>query len=273
MPFRAAISGEKLKMLLIKDISHIVLRRTNPAWSMSNIRHEEWCVLVCCFSGNAVYRFDGKVLRVRPGDVLFFPPAMERSVRSDPAYPWSYGSVVFSLHEDRGLSATELAALLAPNPIRASKEISTIFSELALLWAGRSPGHELRCAGLLADLVGRMVGESKERENSSRIPNYSRIKKAICLLERDGRDAPIGRVAAEVGLSESRFRHLFREATGLSPTRYANTKKMQRARDLLVSGEYNVTEAAAELGFQNIFYFSRLFKSVTGQTPSAFLKK
>jgi AraC-like DNA-binding protein len=240
---------------------------------MSNIRHEEWCVLICCFSGHADYRIDDVNLHVGPGDVLFFPPRTERSVRSDPEKPWHYGSIVFSLREDQGLSVPEIAALIGPNPIRASKEVATLFSDAALRWAQRSAGYALRCAGILSDLIGRLSEESKDHDLSSRIPNYSRIKKALAIIERAPRDAHLGRIADQVGLSESRFRHLFKAVTGLSPTRYVNARIVLRARDLLVSGEYNVSETAEELGFENVYYFSRLFKAIAGQSPSTFLKK
>jgi AraC-like DNA-binding protein len=178
---------------------------------------------------------------------------------------------VFSLHEDLGLSGKEVRALFAGHPLKATKEIMTIFGDIALLWAGKAAGYELRCAGLLTDLIGRLVEESKEFDLGARIPNYSKVKKAIGLLE--GPKPSIAGIAGSVGLSESRFRHVFKEATGYSPTRYANIQKIRKARDLLSSGEYNVTEAAEALGFEDIFYFSRLFKSIMGQNASTFLRK
>lgn len=273
MPHRAVTANDTNKYLYIKEISHIVIRRTFPGWSMSNIRHEEWCVLICCFSGYCEYRIGGEALRVGPGDVLFFAPRTERSVRSDPEKPWHYGSIVFSLREDQGLSAAEIDALIGPNPVRASKAVATLFSEAALRWAQRSAGYALRCAGILSDLLGLLCEESKDHDLSSRIPHYSRIKKALELVEHTPLDVNVEQIANEVGLSASRFRHLFKAVTGLSPTRYVNTKLILRARDLLVSGEYNVSETAEELGFENVYYFSRLFKAISGQSPSSFLKK
>lgn len=262
------------KLLYIKEISHILLRRTKSDWALKGIRHVDWCVLVCCVEGCAEYRFIDSDLQVKAGDVLFFAQNEERSVRSNWKNPWSFYTAVFSLHEDLGVSGKELGNLLGRNPLRSTKEIVAKFSDLSLQWAERKIGYELRCVGMLLELLGSLLEEANDRALSTRIPNYSRIKKVMVMIEHSsGKDLRIGKIAAEAGLSESRFRHLFKEATGSSPTRYANLKKVQKAKDLLLSGSFNVGEAAEELGFQNIFYFSRLFKSITGQNPSVYLKK
>ena len=44
--------------------------------------------------------------------------------------------------------------------------------------------------------------------------------------------------------------------------------RIENARDLLLSGEVNVTEAARLSGFEDIYYFSTLFKRKTGSTPT-----
>lgn len=263
-----------MEQLHIKDISHIVMRRTKPDWALRDIRHDDLCVLVCCFEGVAEYRFADADFRIQAGDVLFIPNREERSARSNWKKPWTFCSAVFSLHEGMGLSGPDLSRILGRKPLRVSKDAMAEFSDLALLWAGRTPGFRLRCAGKILDIVGRLLEEAAETDLSTRIPNYTKIKLAMKRIEESGgADVPVCRIAADIGLSESRFRHLFKEATGYSPTRYANLKKVEQAKDLLLSGGCNVGEAAEELGFESVFYFSRLFKSITGQSPSVFLKK
>lgn len=262
-----------MEQLHIKDISHIVMRRTKPEWALRDVRHEDWCVLVCCFEGSAEYRFEDMGFRMQTGDVLFIPNREQRSARSNWKSPWTFCSAVFSLHEEIGLSGADLSRVLGRNPLRVSNEILTAFSDLALLWAGRTAEYGLRCSGKILEILGRLLEESAETDLSARIPNYAKIKLAMKRMEHNnGSDASISQIAADLGLSQSRFRHLFKEATGYSPSRYANLKKVEQAKDLLLSGDYNVGEAAEELGFENVFYFSRLFKSITGQSPSVFLK-
>ena len=73
------------------------------------------------------------------------------------------------------------------------------------------------------------------------------------------------------GLSSSHFRMLFKEFTGLSAVQFQNRLKIDKAKDLILSGSCNVTEAASAVGFDNVYYFSRLFRKLTGKNPSEYL--
>ena len=73
-------------------------------------------------------------------------------------------------------------------------------------------------------------------------------------------------------LCEAQFLSLFKKAVGMSPTKYKNFLRMQRAKALLKEGRYRESEIAAMLGFKNINYFCRVIKNHTGITPSAYQK-
>ena len=68
-------------------------------------------------------------------------------------------------------------------------------------------------------------------------------------------------------MSEVHFRRVFRDYTGQGPVEYRNRLRLERARELLQSGEYNVSEAAFACGFSNLSFFIRLYKKRFGNTP------
>ncbi len=70
-----------------------------------------------------------------------------------------------------------------------------------------------------------------------------------------------------VGLSEPRFRSLFGEAFGCGPIDYLIQLRMKAARRLLLSSKLAVKAIAGEVGYDDPFHFSRLFKKVTGMSP------
>ena len=59
--------------------------------------------------------------------------------------------------------------------------------------------------------------------------------------------------------------------TGMSAIQFQNQQKIQRAKDLILSQNCNVTEAAQAVGFSDIYYFSRMFRKLTGKNPSEYL--
>jgi YesN/AraC family two-component response regulator len=64
---------------------------------------------------------------------------------------------------------------------------------------------------------------------------------------------------------------LFKQAVGMTANQYIATVRIGKAKDLLLSGEMNVSEAADAVGYRDVFYFSRQFKAVTGHPPSFYI--
>ncbi len=78
-------------------------------------------------------------------------------------------------------------------------------------------------------------------------------------------------LAKEAALSESYLCTVFKAQTGKSIVGYVNDRRLDRAADLLRTGRYLVKEAAAEVGFDDPFYFNRLFKRRFGASPSSII--
>jgi transcriptional regulator GlxA family with amidase domain len=76
---------------------------------------------------------------------------------------------------------------------------------------------------------------------------------------------------AEIALSsESRFIRRFREATGRTPARYVQERRLERASELLVSTDYSIDRIAEASGFANRYYFTRVFTQRMGLPPGRY---
>ncbi len=80
----------------------------------------------------------------------------------------------------------------------------------------------------------------------------------------------VATLAAVAGLSPSRFAHLFSEQVQRTPLQHLETLRMDRARDLLACTVRPIGDIAAEVGYDEPFYFSRRFRKVNGMSPRAF---
>ncbi|WP_302325222.1 response regulator transcription factor [Enterocloster lavalensis] len=100
---------------------------------------------------------------------------------------------------------------------------------------------------------------------------YPSIARAKAYVEEHlAGDISLEDVAEYVSLSANYFSKLFHRRTGQKFTAYITDKKVKAAKALLLSGNKNVGEIAAELGFENTTYFSKVFKKATGVTPQAY---
>lgn len=93
------------------------------------------------------------------------------------------------------------------------------------------------------------------------------------MLENIHRSIRLNELASNVQLSVSHFSRLFISKTNQSPIDYFNQLKVQKACRLLDFSKLSVSEIAQELGYEDPFYFSRVFKKVMGLSPGKFRKK
>jgi AraC family transcriptional regulator of arabinose operon len=96
-----------------------------------------------------------------------------------------------------------------------------------------------------------------------------RIAKTIALMRRDfQRELCIAALARAVNLSPSRFTHLFRAETGLSPKQCLRRMRLERARALLEESFLSVKEVMAAVGIGDPSHFTRDFKRFYGVLPT-----
>ena len=81
------------------------------------------------------------------------------------------------------------------------------------------------------------------------------------------RQLMIRELATIVNLSPGRLAHLFKSEVGVSPQRYANNVRLEKAKMLLESGVLSVKEISCEIGFPNVSSFCRSFRVRYGTTP------
>ena len=80
-------------------------------------------------------------------------------------------------------------------------------------------------------------------------------------------------MAAELGMSESRFSRFFRRATGNTFTDFVNRVRINRACQLLMETDRPVTHICYEVGFNNVANFNRRFLEIKGMMPSEFRRQ
>jgi AraC family transcriptional regulator of arabinose operon len=88
-----------------------------------------------------------------------------------------------------------------------------------------------------------------------------------------GEAMSIERLAEMAGLSESRFAHVFRKQTGVTPLQFLEQQRLDRARQLLELTSRPIQAIAEEVGFGQPFYFTLRFKRLTGLSPRDYRKR
>jgi AraC family transcriptional regulator len=85
-------------------------------------------------------------------------------------------------------------------------------------------------------------------------------------------DLTVSGIAQEVGMSPYYFTRLFKESTGQSPHQYVVEARVRKAKELLTTGKFTISEAAHRVGFVDQSHLTRHFKRVFGLPPKRLLE-
>ena len=252
---------------LFVTIEYYIHRRTTPEWKLTD-GHVQWTEINYVVGGSAEYTVNGVRYKVKKGDLLC---TQKDTIRSFHTYP-------DDLMECYSVSGPVYDASFREIPLPFSflshvgvhQDIISMYRNLDSAWAAREPGYELKARGLYMMILQRFLdlvyfGEKTKNYNIG-------VRKAIkYIIEHYSEDISVQVVGSKVGLSASYLGSLFKKETGTSFHQFLTKIRLNRAEDMLRSGEYNVNEAAWACGFSDPFYFSKVYKENSGIPPSKVL--
>ena len=218
--------------------------------------------------GGCTFTFGAQSVRMEEGALIYLPRSSRHAYTVDEGDAL-YMRVDFSL--SRAEDGEEILFADVPTLLfeKTPQAVLHRMEELLFLFEGAHGGATLlrRQASLLSLLAEIQANLAPTREALLLRPAMD----ALTLRYRESLSGES--LAALCSLSATHFRRLFRALYGITPTEYRNRLRIEHAKPLLLSGNLTVGEIADRLGFESIFYFSRVFKAQTGMSPLAFARK
>ncbi|MHC0442828.1 helix-turn-helix transcriptional regulator [Flavobacterium sp. 3-210] len=131
---------------------------------------------------------------------------------------------------------------------------------------------ELYFRGLVYQLLGNYLEQLLAKKFIiSKVMNVDvksiLASKAMLLESIEGVFPGIDFLARQAAMSSSKYKKIFTKITGLSPGSFFYSNKLQRAKELLETGQYTVGEVSDKLNYANISYLAKRFNSKYGVFP------
>lgn len=123
----------------------------------------------------------------------------------------------------------------------------------------------------LARNYAETIAESPS--GSPSLPGYKLRQITSWMTEHLDEEFSLDRLAKQAGLSKFYFNRLFKNALGVSPSRYHINLRMDEARRLLRETKKSALEIALDVGYTNPSHFAQLFRKETGLSPSDYRQK
>lgn len=126
----------------------------------------------------------------------------------------------------------------------------------------------VRLLTIFAQHLSLLCNQLMIREENLEPPMIARAKAYIAEHQDD--DLSLPEVAKAVNTSTFYFCKMFKKSTGINFTQYLNRVRVEKAKNLLQNPTARVSEIAYEVGFQSLTHFNRVFRKMTGQSPTEF---
>ena len=149
-------------------------------------------------------------------------------------------------------------------PVDAVPEIAALFAQMRTDFLAGGPLAGLLAATLVQRLI--VVAHGGDQATTNDDPALGGVRRALARLDEQAlHPLDFAALARESGLGYSTLRRRFKEATGYSPKEYALRIRLSRAKELLTLTSRSVEDIAAAVGFNDPYYFSRLFRHKEGR--------
>ena len=207
--------------------------------------------------------FGAQRITVRPWEIVFMPKGSDYDVlicEQGPCY-----AINFDLAGEPEIAPFRV-------PVRGKSQCLEHFKSAVRAWEQKKPGYLARCRAELYGIICLM--QQEHAMGYMQQEKYSRIRPAVEEIHRayTERELSVAGLAAVCGMSPEYFRAIFRQKFGVSPLRYIQDLRISRAKELLATGMYTVTEAALRSGYTDMSHFSRVFKAASGVSPVQYLR-
>jgi AraC family transcriptional regulator len=116
---------------------------------------------------------------------------------------------------------------------------------------------------------GAAVPEQKKRHPG--LPREKLVRAVEYIQDQLGTDLTVSGIAQAVYMSPYHFTKLFKESTGQSPHQYVVEARVRKAKELLTTGKFTISEVAHHVGFADQSHLTRHFKRVFGLPPKRLL--
>lgn len=219
-------------------------------------------------TGHASIEYENITYDFPPGTFYYIPPQVEAVTYSE-THDYSYFRIEIiakDLLTNELVSFSDSIEILTNN---TSKHLQNDMLELCNAYKFSNTTGNLNLSSYASKFLYDIWAESKPTLNST----YSKVYDAVSYLNEfyylNPSDAELAKIC---NLSEQYFRKCFKKATKMTPMEYKNHKKIQRACEILKNTSFTIDHISEKLGFSQVHYFCRTFKSIMGVSASYYRK-
>lgn len=247
----------KMGNIYMPYVTYAVIRKCMGTWQLQD-HITDFHNIMFIASGECDLYIDGMYHRLRAGDVSYYPKGTWRRGGNS-----TEDAVIYAF--DFELFGEERLELGNITHIGNIDSFLPCFKDFFSAWYQKYDGYELFCSGIFAQILSKILYPHLGKTANSHV-----LMMREYIVEHLGEQITVEDLARVVNLSPIYCGSLFAKKEGVTIHEYINIMRINKAKDLLVGDPISVSETACAVGFSDLFYFCKVFKRLTGMTPTEY---
>ncbi len=239
---------------------------------MERLEHDD-NLLIYCLEGKGKIRIQQKNIAIGSGDLVVLPRGLAHQYASSANFPWT----IYWCHFEGALAADFIQHLQLPKqaPVLHLGLHSSLVAEFDALLDARQSSYHLNAFINAANQLRQIlthIALLQPLVRSQDSDSFDLEKLHSLMLARIHEQLDLDTLAASANLSKFHFVKKYKEITGTTPINHFIHLKIERACHLLDISSRTIAEVAFMVGYDDAYYFSRIFKKVMGISPTQYRK-
>ena len=152
-----------------------------------------------------------------------------------------------------------------------NEEVIALYKRAIIIAEAQEASYQQALSGIACNLLSMVLYLSRNKD-FSKSNIAEQINNAKIAVHENISTITPERLAEVTYMSYSKFRKIFKEYTGFSPSQYISEVRINMAKEILTNTCRSIKEIAFELGYENKDYFFTVFRKATGMTPTTYRK-
>lgn len=239
---------------------------------MERLEHDDH-LLIYCLDGKGKIRVNQKNIAVNSGDLILLPRGTAHQYASSLNVPWT----IYWCHFEGALADDfiEHLQISKQKPVVHLGLHSSLVSEFDALLEARHSSYHLNAFINAANQLRQIlthIALIQPLVRSQDADSFNLEKIHSLMQARIHEQLDIDTLATSVNLSKFHFIKKYKDVTGTTPINHFIQLKIERACHLLDISSRTIAEVAFMVGYEDAYYFSRIFKKVMGISPTQYRK-
>lgn len=238
-------------------------------------------------SGKGKYYVEGTIYEVSAGDIIICNPGVKHhNIVINEKEPTVEVFIGFTNFQFKNMPPNSIILkeneYILHSPMELKQEMSKLCWEMVAEQEANQIGKYFMLKAqlmkmlllILREVIG---GEMEDKQKGCNFESYNKnyvVKKIVNYLnENYSSKISLDKIARNMYLSPVYISKIFKEETGESPINYLIKIRLEKARDILISGDSgSIKHIANSVGYDDVYHFSKLFKKYYGISPLYYKK-